>query len=68
MSRGIPFGTRASALESAVPRGRGDRLEADSFVVGSHGRGGIFDLVVSSVSSGVIRRSRMPVLVVPARD
>lgn len=45
-----------------------DRLEADAIVVGSHGHGAIFDLVVGSVSSGVIRRSRVPVLVVPARD
>ena len=44
-----------------------DRLGADVIVVGSHGRGKLFDLVVGSVSAGVIRRSTVPVLVVPSR-
>jgi nucleotide-binding universal stress UspA family protein len=44
-----------------------DRLDASAIVVGSHGRSAIFDLVVGSVSAGVIRKSRVPVLVVPAR-
>jgi len=54
--------TVATILEQA------ERLEADALVVGSHGRSAIFDLVAGSVSSGIIRRSRVPVLVVPARD
>lgn len=44
-----------------------DRLGAVAIVVGSHGHGSLFDLVVGSVSAGVIRRSEVPVLVVPAR-
>jgi nucleotide-binding universal stress UspA family protein len=36
--------------------------------MGSHGRGKLFDLVVGSVSAGVIRKSPVPVLVVPARE
>lgn len=44
-----------------------ERLEAHAIVVGSHGHGALFDLVVGSVSAGVIRKSRVPVLVVPAR-
>ena len=44
-----------------------DKLAADVIVVGSHGRGKLFDLVVGSVSAGVIRKSPVPVLVVPAR-
>ena len=44
-----------------------DELAADVIVVGSHGRGKLFDLVVGSVSAGVIRKSQVPVLVVPAR-
>ena len=44
-----------------------EKLEAEVIVVGSHGRGKLFDLVVGSVSAGVIRKSPVPVLVVPAR-
>ncbi len=44
-----------------------DKLGATLIVVGSHGRGAIFDLVVGSVSAGVIREAKVPVLVVPSR-
>lgn len=44
-----------------------EKLEAEVIVVGSHGRGKLFDLVVGSVSAGVIRKSTVPVLVVPTR-
>jgi len=42
-------------------------LGAEVIVVGSHGRGKLFDLLVGSVSAGVIRKSRVPVLVVPSK-
>ena len=44
-----------------------EKLAAEVIVVGSHGRGKLFDLVVGSVSAGVIRKSKVPVLVVPTR-
>lgn len=44
-----------------------EKLGAEVIVVGSHGRGKLFDLVVGSVSAGVIRKSSVPVLVVPTR-
>ncbi len=44
-----------------------EKLEAEVIVVGSHGRGKLFDVVVGSVSAGVIRKATVPVLVVPAR-
>ena len=47
--------------------GEAERLGAEVIVVGSHGRGKLFDLVVGSVSAGVIRKSPVPVLVVPTR-
>lgn len=48
--------------------GQAEQLHADLIVVGSHGHGATYDLLVGSVSSGVIRKSKVPVLVVPARN
>lgn len=45
-----------------------EKLGADLIVVGSHGHGAVFDMLVGSISSEVIRRSPVPVLVVPSRD
>ncbi len=41
------------------------RLKAAYIVVGSHGHGALFELVVGSVSDGVIRHAPCPVVVVP---
>jgi len=58
----VPGPTVQTILEQA------EKLDADVIVMGSHGRGKLFDLVVGSVSAGVIRKSPVPVLVVPARS
>ena len=57
----VPGPTVQTIVEQA------EKLDAYVIVMGSHGRGKLFDLVVGSVSAGVIRRSPVPVLVVPAR-
>ncbi|MGH8242867.1 MAG: universal stress protein [Steroidobacteraceae bacterium] len=44
-----------------------ERLQAALIVLGSHGQGALYDLLVGSVSEGVVRASRVPVLLVPAR-
>ena len=43
------------------------KLHAGLIVVGSHGHGATYDLVVGSISAGIIRRSPIPVMVVPAQ-
>lgn len=45
-----------------------ERFEADLIIVGSHGFGALYDLLVGSSSRGVLRESTIPVLVVPIRD
>jgi nucleotide-binding universal stress UspA family protein len=52
---GQPVGailTKASALKAAY------------IVLGSHGHGAVFDLIVGSTTHGVLRKARCPVLVV----
>ena len=43
------------------------KLSADLIVLGSHGHGAVHRLLVGSVAEGVVGRSELPVLLVPAR-
>ena len=45
-----------------------DILGAGLIVVGSHGHGAVYDVLIGSYSAGIIRKSKLPVLVVPVRD
>ena len=45
-----------------------EKLKADIIVVGSHGHGSTYELLVGGISSGVIRKSTIPVLVVPSPE
>ena len=42
------------------------KLGGNLVVVGSHGHGAAYDLLVGSISAEVIRKSPIPVLVVPS--
>lgn len=43
-------------------------LDAGLIVVGTHGRGAVYDVLIGSYSTGIIRKSKLPVLVVPVRN
>lgn len=43
-----------------------ERLGADVVVIGSHRHGRLHDMFVGSVAAQVLRRAKMPVMVVPA--
>ncbi len=42
-----------------------DRLQADLLAMASHGRGGLFKALMGSVSEAVLKRVKVPVLIVP---
>jgi len=44
-----------------------ERLPADLIVLGSHGHGAVYNMLVGSVAEGIVRASAVPVLLVPAR-
>ncbi|HEX5818550.1 MAG TPA: universal stress protein [Gemmatimonadales bacterium] len=47
--------------------GEAAKLEVDLIVMATHGHGAMFDILVGSISHAVLRRSTIPVLMVPAR-
>jgi len=51
----------------ATVLGEAKRLEADLLIVGSHGFGALYDLLVGSSSRGILKDTDIPVLVVPVR-
>lgn len=44
-----------------------ERVGADHVVMGSHGRGALFESLVGSTSAGVVRKASVPVTIVPVR-
>ncbi|WP_288461235.1 universal stress protein [uncultured Chryseobacterium sp.] len=42
--------------------------KADFIVMGSHGRSGIYDVFVGSLTKGITKDSKVPVLVLPIHD
>ena len=41
--------------------------DTDLLIVGSHGHGAVYDILVGSISEGIIRKANCPVTVVPAK-
>ena len=44
------------------------KLDADMIVIGTHGHGAMYRLLVGSVSEGVLHKSRCPILVIPTHE
>lgn len=43
------------------------KLDVGLIVVGTHGHGAVYDALIGSYSAGIIRKSKLPILVVPVR-
>lgn len=57
---------RGPTVETTLKEAK--NLKAELIVVGTHGHGAVYDVLIGSYSAGIIRRSTLPVLVVPIRD
>jgi len=44
-----------------------DEIDAEMIVVGSHGHGALYELMVGTVTQAVLKHARRPVLVVPTK-
>jgi len=47
---------------------KADSLDAGMIIIGSHGHGAVYDVLVGSYSAEIIRKSKLPVLVVPVKE
>jgi len=45
-----------------------ERLEADLIIAGIHGHGLLHGRLVGSTAEGILRKSKIPVLLIPAKD
>lgn len=45
--------------------GQAKKHKADLIVMGSHGHGAVFQLLVGSIATGVLQKSPLPVLLIP---
>jgi nucleotide-binding universal stress UspA family protein len=56
----------AGGLPTLVILEQAQRLAADYIVMGSHGHGAIYDLLIGGTTHAILKRARCPVVVVPA--
>ncbi|MES2652927.1 MAG: universal stress protein [Bacteroidota bacterium] len=68
-SNGVPT-TYLSIIDTASHGiiQQAEEWDADLIVVGTHGRGGLYHLLMGSVAEHVARKSACPVLIVPNKD
>ena len=57
---------RGPAVETTLREA--ERLDAGLIVVGTHGHNPVYDVLIGSYSAAIIRKSKLPVLVVPVRN
>jgi nucleotide-binding universal stress UspA family protein len=67
-ARGLTAATvcRRGTTPAHVIAVEAERHSCDYIVIGSHGHGAIYDLLVGSTTGGVLRKAHCPVVIVPA--
>ncbi len=61
-----PILMQGSAVEGIIDEAQ--QRNAELIIIGTHGHGRLYDLIVGSVANGVIRHTTCPVLVVPSKN
>lgn len=56
----------AGGLPTVVILEQAQRLSADYIVMGSHGHGAIYDLLIGGTTHAILKKARCPVVVVPS--
>ena len=67
---GVPFevnSLQSEGLPEAMILYVAKQESADMIVMGSHGHGAVYNLLMGSVTAGVLKHAECPVLVVPSR-
>ena len=61
----ISIATQGASADTILHEAQ--KHDAEWIVMGSHGHGALYELLVGSVTHGVMKKSRCPVVVVPSR-
>jgi len=46
----------------------GEKLNVDFIMIGSHGHGMMYNLLVGSIGNGLLKNSPIPLMIIPAKD
>jgi len=60
-----PLLVQGPTIETIIEEGK--KLEVDMIVTGSHGHGTMFHIIVGSTSKGLLNKSPIPLLIIPAK-
>ena len=60
-----PLLVQGSIIETIINKAK--KLKVDMIVTGSHGHGTMFHILVGSISKGLLKKSPIPLLIIPAK-
>lgn len=60
-----PLLVQGSTVDTIIEKAK--KLKVDMIVAGSHGHGTMFHILVGSISKGLLKKSPIPLLIIPAK-
>lgn len=61
-----PLLIQGATVEAIIEEGQ--KVNADFIVIGSHGHGMMYNLLVGSIGNGLLKNSPIPLLIIPAKE